>query len=61
MDGLALAARRKAIGLSQQTVAERARCSLAMVSLLERGYRPGESEVAERINRVLTEAQEAAA
>lgn len=56
-----LAARRRALGLSQQTVAVRAECSLAMVSLLERGYKPGESEVAERINNVLTAAERVAA
>jgi transcriptional regulator with XRE-family HTH domain len=60
MDGAQLAAKRKAVKLSQQAVAERAKCSLAMVSLLERGYRPEASEVADRIARVLHDAAEAA-
>ena len=45
--------RRQALGLSQQKLAQLADCSLASVSLLERGYRPGRSEVIPAILSVL--------
>lgn len=50
-----LRTRRKACGLTQQRLAELAPCSIQMVQALESGYRPGESVVMGRIERVLTE------
>jgi predicted transcriptional regulator len=46
---------RKALNLTQQKLAEKAECSVAMVGLLEGGYRPADSQVAERIKAVLDE------
>jgi transcriptional regulator with XRE-family HTH domain len=48
-----LSARRRALGLSQDTLARRADCSTAMVRLLEAGYQPDGSEVLGRIQSVL--------
>lgn len=49
-----LRAERKAAGVSQQRLADLARCSVAMVRLLESGYRPyGGSAVLQRIALVL--------
>lgn len=56
-----LAERRKAVGLSQQKLAQLAECSLAMVSLFERGYRPETSEVLDSIVRVIREHEQQAA
>jgi predicted transcriptional regulator len=50
-----LRARRNAVGLTQQRLAELARCSLAHLQLLERGYEPSRSRVRERIFAVLAE------
>lgn len=47
--------RRVAAGLSQQRMAELAGCSVAIVGLLEGGYRPERSAVLPRIVRVLDE------
>jgi transcriptional regulator with XRE-family HTH domain len=44
---------RAAAGLSQQQVAELAKCSVTSVAQLERGLRPKRSEVAGRIVAVL--------
>lgn len=44
---------RKAAGLSQQTVAERAHCSISMVQLLEAGYAPRRGEVLDRVLAVV--------
>lgn len=52
-------ARRLAAGFSQQRLAERARCSVGYVRLLESGYTPGESEVLERIARALNDVEPA--
>lgn len=52
-----LRARRRALGLSQQRVAELAKCSLSMVRLIEGGYVPQSSDVL----RQVAEALEAAA
>lgn len=49
LDSGALAARRKAVGLSQQKLAHLADCSVAMISLLERGYQPENSSVLGRV------------
>jgi transcriptional regulator with XRE-family HTH domain len=53
--GAEIRALRRALGLSQQQVAERAACSVASVRLLESGYMPrsGESDVQERIALVV--------
>lgn len=48
-----LRGRRKELGLSQQTLASQAECSIAMVRLLESGYLPQGGEVVTRIMRVL--------
>jgi transcriptional regulator with XRE-family HTH domain len=49
-----LRAARRALGLSQQRVAELARCSVSYVRLLESGYQPeGGSDVLRRIAAVL--------
>ncbi len=50
-----LRALRRAAGLSQQELAERARCSFSSVRLMESGYRPsgGRSAVLERVLAVL--------
>ena len=44
---------RTAAGLSQQQVAELAKCSVTSVAQLERGLRPKRSEVAGRIVAIL--------
>ncbi|MGI8729858.1 MAG: hypothetical protein ACR2LK_07690 [Solirubrobacteraceae bacterium] len=44
--------------LSQLAVALRAECSPAMVGLVDRGYRPHRSAVIERIDRVLSDAEQ---
>jgi transcriptional regulator with XRE-family HTH domain len=46
---------RRAAGLTQQELAERAGCSISYVRLLERGYAPSFSEVITRLERVLNE------
>lgn len=50
-----LASRRKAAGLSQQQLAHLAGCSIAMVSLLERGYSPDNSDVLQRLEAAIDE------
>lgn len=52
--GGAIRDRRKAQGLSQEALAREANCSLSMLRLLEGGYRPGESDVLERLEMILT-------
>jgi transcriptional regulator with XRE-family HTH domain len=52
--------RREALGLSRQTLAGAAECSIAMLVLLERGYTPLESPVRERIEDTLTVLEQAA-
>lgn len=49
--------KRLRLGLSQQEVAELAGCSIAMVRLLEQGWRPKESPTLERVVEVLEEAE----
>lgn len=44
-----LKALRRAAGLSQQRVAERAGCSLSMIRILESGYVPEHSDVLPRV------------
>ncbi|MGI8597503.1 MAG: helix-turn-helix transcriptional regulator [Thermoleophilaceae bacterium] len=51
-------ARRVAAGLSQQRLAELAGCSVAMVRVLEGGYKPSYSDVLGRIARVLDALQD---
>jgi predicted transcriptional regulator len=51
--------RRKAAGLSQESLARAADCSTAMVKLLERGFTPTRSAVLPRIVRVLEEREAA--
>ena len=46
---------RRQAGISQQRLAELAKCSVAMVQLLEGGYEPAESRVLERIASVLND------
>jgi transcriptional regulator with XRE-family HTH domain len=40
-------------GLTQQQLAQRAQCSIAIVRLLESGYRPGRSGVLPRLVAIL--------
>lgn len=47
--------RRKQLGLSQQELAQRAQCSLASVSMFDRGLEPEHSPVRERVIAVLAE------
>jgi transcriptional regulator with XRE-family HTH domain len=51
--GAELRSLRAAAGLSQQQVAEQAKCSVTSVAQLERGLRPNRSEVTRRIVAVL--------
>lgn len=44
---------RKAAGLSQQALAERAKCSISTVALFERGYSPRRSVTLARLLAVL--------
>ena len=44
---------RRAAGLSQQALAERARCSISLVALFERGYTPKRSATLARVLAVL--------
>ena len=44
---------RKAAGLSQQALAERAKCSISAVALFERGYAPRRSATLKRVLAVL--------
>lgn len=44
---------RRAAGLSQQALAERAKCSISAVALFERGYVPRSSATLERVLAVL--------
>jgi transcriptional regulator with XRE-family HTH domain len=53
-------AQRRAAGLSQQRLAELAECSVAMVRVLEGGYKPAESRVLGRIADVFNEKRPAA-
>jgi predicted transcriptional regulator len=56
-----LRARRLELELTQQELAARAQCSIAMVALVEGGYRPARlSAVIERIVTVLNESGQAA-
>jgi predicted transcriptional regulator len=47
--------RRRRLGISQQSLAAAAACSISLVRLLERGYRPLHSPSRDRIERVLDE------
>ena len=58
MNANQLLARRRAVGFSQQALAERAGCSLSFVRLLERGYAPPQSPTRDRIERVLDELEQ---
>lgn len=49
-----LLALRRAAGLSQQALAERAKCSISSVVLFERGYAPPRSGTLARVLAVLT-------
>ncbi len=49
---------RIAAGLSQQQLAEMVRCSISMIGLLERGYRPAHSEVLGQITAMLNHVTE---
>ena len=44
---------RRALGLSQQRLAEQAQVSIGIVRLLEGGYRPGKSAALARIESIL--------
>jgi transcriptional regulator with XRE-family HTH domain len=46
---------RKAAGLSQQALAERAKCSISTVALFERGYAPRRSATLKRVLAVLAQ------
>jgi ribosome-binding protein aMBF1 (putative translation factor) len=50
--------RRTLAGLSQQTLAEKAACSLSMVRLLEQGLEPMRSDVLPRIEAILAQHNE---
>jgi transcriptional regulator with XRE-family HTH domain len=50
-----LRGRRPALGLSQQRLAQLARCSISGLRLYERGFRPTCSPTLDRIERVLAE------
>jgi transcriptional regulator with XRE-family HTH domain len=52
-EGGRLRERRLEAGITQQQLAERARCSIALVRLFESGYQPGHSNVLPRIVAVL--------
>src|SRR4051812_40580259 len=52
--GAILRAERRAAGLSQQRLAERAGCSISMIRLLEAGYSPEASDVLERVATALS-------
>ena len=47
--------RRERLGLSQRRLASFAGCSISTLRLVEHGWRPAQSDVVERIERVLTE------
>lgn len=44
---------RRRVGLSQQTLADLAGCSISIVRLLERGYEPSHSATRTRIGQIL--------
>ncbi len=46
---------RRAVGLSQQRLAELANCSLSAIRLFERGYQPDPSAVRERVEAILSD------
>jgi transcriptional regulator with XRE-family HTH domain len=52
-EGGQLRERRRGAGITQQQLAERAHCSIAIVRLLEGGYQPARSHVLPRILAVL--------
>lgn len=56
-----LRAARRAAGLTQQTLAERAGCSISYVRLIEQGFAPTSSDVLPRIADALTKENEARA
>jgi transcriptional regulator with XRE-family HTH domain len=45
--------RRRAAGLSQQALAERAKCSISTIALFERGYTPKRSATLDRVLAIL--------
>lgn len=45
---------RRAAGLSQQALAERAKCSISTVALFERGYTPKRSATLDRVLAILS-------
>lgn len=47
--------RRLAAGMTRQQLAHRAGCSLAMLQMLEQGYRPARSQVLPRVEGALAE------
>jgi transcriptional regulator with XRE-family HTH domain len=49
MDDIDLREMRRAKGISQQKLAQEASCSVAMVALFERGYRPASSAIFARV------------
>lgn len=49
--------RRTALGISQQRLAERSKCSLSMIRVLESGYEPKHSEVRRRVIAVLNDSE----
>jgi len=59
MQTLTLLERRKALGFSQQKLAEEAGCSMGTVRLLEGGYTPSQSEMAAKIEQALVKAEKA--
>jgi predicted transcriptional regulator len=52
--------RRLDLNLTQQQLAHEARCSIAMLRLLEGGFTPSHSEVAARVDAVLKDHEPAA-
>ena len=48
---------RKAAGLTQQQLAQRAGCSMAYVRVIEAGYTPAQSDVLPRVFAVLNEVE----
>jgi hypothetical protein len=53
-----LGARRRGLGISQQTLAVAARCSLSSVRLFEAGFDPEHSPTRERVERALDELED---
>ena len=51
--GGTLRERRARAGITRQTLAELANCSVSVLQLMETGYQPKRSEVRDRVERIL--------